>query len=193
VRLAWPSLVRNGEVPRPLSLEMGGVRLPVERTTDVSWSLAADLRRDRGIMLTRLVIRTAARTAATEALRKKHGEWAGVLSSLAGSALERADTRSWGLLPGVVSVVRLTLPAGDCTPLLHAGDGTDTMTVRGPSLTLHAGEVRVASARVWPAARDLEAGLARETAGHNTRETIRDTLRGAATDTLPPAVRTAGH
>jgi len=115
----------------------------------VSNALAEDFRRDVPGMLARSIARAVAKGAVTEALREKHGDWAGTLASLVGSAVERADTRSWQLLPGSIGMIRLTLPAGSHEASIKVGSGLEALTVRLPATTLAAGEVRVLSTRVW--------------------------------------------
>lgn len=78
------------------------------------------------------------------------GEVAGVALNVLGALTERADTRSWSLLPGRLDLVRLRLPAGEHRLELYAGRGgsgerpADTVEVR-----VRPGRVSVASVRLW--------------------------------------------
>ena len=94
------------------------------------------------------------------------GELTGVALNVLGALTERADTRSWNLLPGRLVLVRLRLPAGThrlevVTGPASAGAGgpaprTDAETpagAGGPAGTVEvevpAGGVAVTSVRLW--------------------------------------------
>ncbi len=169
VRVAWPALVRGRAMQRDLSFVRSGVELqfaagsnPLRgREADLSDALAADFQRDRPWMLARAVARALAKGSATEALRAKHGEWAGMLASMAGSAIERADTRSWQLLPERLAVVRLVVPSGRQSAHVRIASAEDgDMIIRIPDVDLAAGETRVVSARVWRSPSDLRPPVA---------------------------------
>lgn len=169
VRVAWPALVRGHAMQRDLSFLVRSVASQADvhasplarQDADLSDALAADFRRDRPWMLSRAVARALAKGAATEALRDKHGEWAGVLASMAGSAIERADTRSWQLLPERLTVVRLVVPAGRQSAAVRLSNGDDgDITIRIPEVDLVAGETRVVSARVWRSGAELRPPVA---------------------------------
>ncbi|MDZ7631095.1 MAG: hypothetical protein U5K74_07045 [Gemmatimonadaceae bacterium] len=145
-------------------------------SVSISDAIAADYRRDRGAILSRTVSRAvtkylAARAveAATEASAKKRSadskkkkgkkdddgaeaaaQAAGLVARLftnaAATALERADTRAWTLLPGTVSVLRLRLPAGTHEVLVDAG-GTQQLSL--PDVVVRGGRTTVISARLW--------------------------------------------
>ncbi len=180
VRVAWPALVRGGALPHRMSLMFGGIDTEFSvggtglgaRGANVSDALEADFRRDRRWMLSRAVARALAKGAATEALREKHGEWAGVLASMAGSAIERADTRSWSLLPERITAVRVVVPSGQQSAAVRvASDEDGDLMVRIPDVVLAPGEVRVVSTRVWRSGADLRPPVAqrRDTSHVRTR------------------------
>ena len=154
VRVAWPALSRPASPVGPMTLLLGeagvaALQRPLGAGADVTNALAEDVRRDRALVLARAITRALAKGVVTDALRDKHGDWAGTLASLAGAALERADTRSWHLLPGSLSVVRLALPAGSHAPSLQVGTDVEALTVTLPPTVLAAGETRVVSTRIW--------------------------------------------
>jgi hypothetical protein len=70
------------------------------------------------------------------------GVWAGILANIAGAATEKADTRSWLLLPAQVQIARIHLPAGEYALCLEALDG------RGRVLEIEEREVRVAPGEI---------------------------------------------
>jgi hypothetical protein len=177
MEIAWPTLVRP-LLPRvPLHVTLTGVQPPpadraTDRATDRevdrgSWTIAqalvgsaspvasvsdavgADARRLRGARIARLTARTVSRMAAVEAVRDQHGEAAGLLAGLLVSAVERADTRAWHLLPGRVTVVRLTVPVGEMSAALLQGDGPNAAVTTLPGVQATAGSVHVRTVRVW--------------------------------------------
>jgi hypothetical protein len=168
--MSWPVLRR----PRPLGF--GPVQVAAEGSrgeaamADVSLSdaIAADYRRDRGAIMTRTVARAVAKYAAARAVeaavdaseKKKDGKkkkknddskeaagmFARLLVNAATTAMERADTRAWTLLPGSVSVLRMRMPAGTHELLVDAA-GTRQLSL--PGVVVRAGRTTVVSARLW--------------------------------------------
>ncbi len=157
LRLAWPALRRT-------ALPTNDVRVAMETTThgfgstygDVSLAVAADLRRARPAMLLRMLARAAAKATLAETLEDEN-EWAGTLFGLVSAGIERADTRSWQLLPGTLRAVRLTVPSGTHQPVIQVGSGTAQVNLRLPAVTLTSGGLAVVDARVW---RDASAMVA---------------------------------
>jgi hypothetical protein len=131
---------------------------PVPVAADLSDAVANDFRRSRPGMLTRGIARAAAKLAlaktAESAAEKKHGDFAGSLTRWTLDAVnvytERADIRQWRLLPGEISVVRLTLPAGGHTLALDLGAAgpLQRRIALGPT-QIAAGKLAFATARVW--------------------------------------------
>jgi len=165
MRLAWPVFRHEPATP-------AGVRLLIDDDTAGSPELATDLsallmrrwERQRPAAMARMVGRGLTKYLLTrEAERsaeRKHGEAAGWLvgrlGNLAGNRLERADTRSWSLLPDRVSLVRLSLPPGEHRLALEVDDGM------GGVRTLDLGPVRVEADRIRTVVRrvwDVDAPL----------------------------------
>ncbi len=118
-------------------------------TADISDAFAADARRQRAARLARLTARTVTRVAVVEAVRDQHGEFAGALAGMLASGLERADTRGWHLLPGRLSLVRVTIPAGKVSSRLVVGAGPNGLPIEVQPFTARAGMAYVLGARVW--------------------------------------------
>ena len=180
VRVAWPALVRARAMEHDMTFTLADGQLKnvsassslAAQGADLSNALAADFRRARPWMLTRAIARSLAKGATTEALREKHGEWAGALASMAGSAIERADTRSWQLLPERLSVVRLMVPAGRQSAAVRIANREDgDLTVRIPEVEVAAGETRVVSTRLWRSNVELRPPVAA------SRDITNDTFR----------------
>ncbi len=153
LEIAWPSLLRPRLPSAPLTLAVNGVRLPVSTvgasSADISDALGADARRLRSARLARLTMRTVTRAVAVDAVREKHGEAAGFLASMLASALESADTRAWHLLPGRLTVHRVTVAAGELSPSLLVGAGPNGVPLALTPFVARAGAVHLIPARVW--------------------------------------------
>lgn len=172
--IAWPVFHRPDPVRwrptvRLASDTAASTSFQAMARADVSDAVVADYQRDAATLMTRAILRAgvkyaAARAAeaAAEAAAKKdekdkddgHWEWLAPLIGnlfggaveLAGHLLERADTRSWALLPGELVVVRMRVPAGIQRVVVEtAGDGRFVLEdVRVP-----AGGVTIRSVRRW--------------------------------------------
>jgi hypothetical protein len=115
----------------------------------VSDAMGADARRLRGARLLRLAARAATRLVAVEAVREEHGDVAGLVAGLVASTLERADTRGWHLLPGHLTVVRLTVPAGRLAVALAQGAGAEVAASPLRAIEATPGSVHVRATRIW--------------------------------------------
>ena len=111
-----------------------------------------------GGILVKAIARTALKYELARGLEKELdkkneilGEIAFLTANAAAAMFERADTRSWHLLPDEVSVVRLRLPIG-VHPLrlqVETGQGGTRLIDLG-EVEVRDGRVHVLSARVWP-------------------------------------------
>jgi len=111
-----------------------------------------------GGILIKAVARTALKYELARGIEKEVdkkneilGEIAFLTANAAAALFERADTRSWHLLPDELSVVRLRLPPGNhpLTLEVETGEG-DTRLVDLGDVNVRDGSVHVLSARVWP-------------------------------------------
>jgi hypothetical protein len=128
------------------------VSLPIDLSACVMDEFAADV----PFVLAKSIARAAARQAIARGLSDAAGgdgevlaDVLGFLVGAAGDAMERADTRSWSLLPGSLGITRLRLPVGEHTIVIDATDagvtpGCDLGTVR-----VEAGRTSILSCRVW--------------------------------------------
>lgn len=112
---------------------------------------AVDARRELGAIIARAAGRAAAKYAVVKAVRDKKGEFAGTLAEFGASLLERADVRSWHLLPSEIVLVRLRLPAGPQRVTLRIGAGAQERSVDVGTVLVRAGSVTVAPVRLWQA------------------------------------------
>jgi hypothetical protein len=124
----------------------------------VSGAVTEEFEDQLGGIMIKMVARTAlkyelARTIEKELDKKDDtlGDIAFLTASAAAALFERADTRSWHLLPDEVSVVRLRLPAGIHPMSLEVEtDGGGTRLIDLGEVEVRDGRVHVLSARVWP-------------------------------------------
>lgn len=117
----------------------------------VSRGVVADFEAERLLIVARTIARGAAKLALTKGAEKKieeKNELAGRLVGLIGNVgnvlLERADTRSWHLLPASVNVLRVDLPPGEHALSVEAGGRTVPVTVRAQP-----GSTVIVPVRAW--------------------------------------------
>jgi hypothetical protein len=161
LKLAWAVPQLEACAPSALRLVLDGdtAGVPVA-ASDLSSAVTRRWDAQRPAMVARMVTRGVAKyLAAREAEKKgnKESEALGWLAAravnLAGNAMERADTRSWSLLPDRISVARLTLPPGehDVKIQVLAADGSVAQTLDLGRVSLAAGGTRIVHRRVWGA------------------------------------------
>jgi len=120
LRLSWPAARRGYQGPE-VRVWVNDSLATVTRVGDLSALSEHELEAQRVAAVTRMVARGIAKymisREAEKKGEKKGGEVAGFLigrlTNLAANELERADTRSWSLLPDQVSMVRAHLPEGE--------------------------------------------------------------------------------
>lgn len=130
--LAIPKLARRSVPVARVELSAGSAVASAEVVEDVN-DIAEKSLNDRLPGITaRAVARMVVKNAAVGETKKRSNELGafGLLANIAmdvGSAVsERADTRTWSLLPGVINMARLPLPAGkhDITATYYSQSGT---------------------------------------------------------------------
>ena len=139
----------TGPTPTIMKPEMRG---------SVSAAVTDEFEDKLGGILIKAVARTALKYELARGIEKEVdkknellGEIAFLTANAAAALFERADTRSWHLLPDELSVVRLRLPPGihPLTLEVETGHG-DTRLIDLGELNVRDGSVHVLSARVWP-------------------------------------------
>jgi hypothetical protein len=109
---------------------------------------SADERRERADLLARAVMRAAAKYAITKAVKDEKGEVAGRIANIGASLLERADVRSWHLLPQEIALVRVRAPTGQHQLQLAIG-GPDASRVELGPINVRPGLTTITAVRLW--------------------------------------------
>lgn len=169
LRLAWPELAAP-VAARPVRgvrpAEAGEVEPALAADADLAGAVAAEFRGGQVGRLARTLLRAAAKQAAAEAVSEAAGgeedgddlgEVLGTAASIFAAAVERADTRSWHLLPARISVLRLRLPPGEhrLTLELETPGADRRREVEIGPVTVRRGRPTVLSRRIWPPASRL--------------------------------------
>lgn len=134
LRLAWPT-IRAAEIPASSSgarLLVGGLASELTGVGDLSALALAELEAERPAMLARLVTRSLAKYLLSREVEKKAekqggelmGFLAGRLMNFAANETERADTRSWTLLPAEIQIVRRRVGMGEVVVNMEVGEST---------------------------------------------------------------------
>ncbi len=184
LQISWPSLLRPRLPSAPIAVELAeasdtsgvptvyAVPQSGAEVAELSDAIGADARRLRGARLARLTARTVTRVAAVDAVRDKHGEAAAAVAGLLASAVERADTRAWHLLPGRLSILRLTVPSGQVHATLRVGGTANGLPLALLPLNAAPGSAHVRSVRVWRDPTGANSGTLADVAGASGRESM---------------------
>ena len=128
-------------------------------TIDLSSVATSEFDARIGGIVAKAIVRAAAKYSIVQAVKKEVkednetlGDIVGLLGNAAAVATERADTRSWHLLPGAIRVARLSLPAGthDVSMELESSPGARPRRIELGEVTVRPGSVTILPNRVWP-------------------------------------------
>jgi len=159
LRLAWPTFREHRPARNNLRLWIDGVPTDVASVAHLSTVVRSDLEEARASILARMVARGVAKYLLARELErtaeKRGGELLGFvtgrMANVAAVEMERADTRSWSLLPDELAIARLRLPEGSYAVAI------ETLAPTGESLEwrdlgevrVKAGKLSVLNQRVW--------------------------------------------
>lgn len=158
LRVAWPRLRQVPLPPGRPALVVGRIRTSPRARGDVTAGVRRDFEEGALGRLSRAVLRGAAKYAVAETLEDEvskedetAGKVVGGVVNLGTALLERADTRSWHLLPGRIHLLRATVPPGTHVPVVELeGDGGSPLrSVEMEPVAVPPGGVVVASVRIW--------------------------------------------
>jgi hypothetical protein len=109
--VALPVMVATTSTHRRARLLVDGEATETELVEDISALAKLTFDEEAGRRTIRTIARALAKYFAVKEV-KKRDEFLGWVANITGSATERADTRSWTLLPDRIHMARLRLPAG---------------------------------------------------------------------------------
>ena len=143
------SSVRRAErvVGEPMLLVDGATVASVRVAALLDEATIADEGRERTALLARAVARAAAKYVVTKAVRDKKGQVAGSIANIGASLLERADNRSWHLLPQEITLLRVHAPAGQRQ--LQLAIGSEERRIELGPVSVRAGMVSITAVRLW--------------------------------------------
>ncbi len=146
--VALPSVRRSPRSAGGTTMFVDGASAVALRvSTLVDDAVTADEQRERASFLTRATARAAAKYVIAKAVKDKKGEVAGSIANIGASLLERADIRSWHLLPQEVSLLRVRMPAGQHS--LQVAVGAESARVDVGTVSVRAGLTTIAAVRLW--------------------------------------------
>jgi hypothetical protein len=156
LKVAWPAYRADYRPTRRARLTVADETVSFGTTADLSRGVIAEFESERALIVARTIARGTAKLALTKGAERSiedKSEVAGMLVGLIGNIgsllLERADTRSWHLLPAGLSVARVRLPAGDHELSIDLGNiGTDG-AMPGQPVTVEAGRITILPVRTW--------------------------------------------
>ena len=150
IAIAFPALRPSARARGTAGLDVdGSVRETVRIAGVVDDAASADERRDRIAVLARATARAGAKYALSKTVKDKKGETAGTLANYGASLLERADVRSWHLLPQSVELLRAHVPAGARIVRVQLTDGASARTIELGTVVVRAGTLTILPYRMW--------------------------------------------
>jgi uncharacterized protein len=156
LKVAWPVYVNGRGVQRAQAIA-GGEEISFTTVADISRGVIADFEAERALLAARTIARGTVKLAlakgAERKLEEKHetaSRIVGLLGNISNVLTERADTRSWHLLPTAIAIARLELPAGShdvAVEISNAIGGTGLLST-GP-ITVQPGILTIVPVRAW--------------------------------------------
>ncbi|MCL7967994.1 MAG: hypothetical protein M8867_00005, partial [marine benthic group bacterium] len=133
--------------------------VPTRLTIDLSSVATSEFDARIGGIVAKAIVRATTKYLVVKAVKeevkeedKTLGTIFGFLGNAAAVATERADTRSWHLLPGAIRVARLSLPTGvhDIAVELEPYRNAKPVRIDLGEVRIRPGSVRILSLRSWP-------------------------------------------
>jgi hypothetical protein len=172
LKVAWPEMRRSSEPIRgakisarsqsALDPDLTVPTIPTVRTVlNLDLSSAAMSAYDDVIVgiVAKTIARATGKYLLVQAVKEEakeedetSGFLVGLLGNAAAAASERADTRSWNLLPGTIRIARMTLPSGvhSIELALDALQQKEPLRVDLGEVAVRPGSVTILPIRSWP-------------------------------------------
>lgn len=148
LRVSFPSMRRAPRFTGEPTMMIDGERKLATRVgTVLDDAVSADEGRERTALLGRAVARAAAKYAVTKAVKDSKGEVAGSIANIGTAFMDRADIRSWHVLPQTVTLLRVRVPAGQRVVHVNVDDGMEGVDLG--EVLVRPGQLMIVSARVW--------------------------------------------
>lgn len=118
VPISWPVLEPVNTLSLPLALSVDGNSMPLTLLTDVNLMARRALSDEMPGIIVRSSTRAIAKAAAQKAVQDNAqsmgavGSLLSLATTITAVATENADERTWRMLPGTFSIVRMSLPIG---------------------------------------------------------------------------------
>jgi hypothetical protein len=145
----------EGESPAPFD----SIAVPTRLTIDLSSVATSEFDARIGGIVAKAIVRATTKYLVVKAVKeeikeedKTLGTIFGFLGNAAAVATERADTRSWHLLPGAIRVARLPVPAGthSIAVELEPYRNAKPRRIELGEVSVRPGSVTILSLRSWP-------------------------------------------
>ncbi|WP_101758200.1 COG3014 family protein [Oceanicoccus sp. KOV_DT_Chl] len=111
IALAVPVYPASLYYPQSLTVNIAGKNYRTEMIENIETLARQDLNQAMPAITAAAMTRMLAKYQVTHDVQKSQGELAGLLVNIAGSLSERADLRSWNMLPSSIQVARVIIPA----------------------------------------------------------------------------------
>lgn len=182
----------------PSAVTLGDVTLKAAAVADLNVMARRALKDEMPGMMARGVVRALAKGMVQDQVSKAAGPLGGLVGVVAAAASEQADDRMWRTLPGIVSVARGYLPAGEHKLMVDGRDTGQVVKVSGQYMlvpvTLQGGSVVVGQATSFGQVAAAPAAAAPAAAAPAAATTTTTTSTPAAAPAKPaprPAPRPA--
>lgn len=119
-----PALLFRFPDPCPLRIEIDGVNTPFQGAFDIGAAKSLELEKKLPTILAKVVARRLIRRACIGVVENKNETTGGLLDLAAfiANTCEKADTRSWDILPRLIEVAKVQLPDSPHTlKIIHKG------------------------------------------------------------------------
>ena len=153
LRMSWPVMYAPATPTRTFRFVVDSTAVAAGMSADISSSVLSDFQREQPAIVARTIARAATKYLATKSAEKsagkKHqalGDVVGAVANITAALTEQADTRSWHLLPGSLTLLRTRVPAGQHQLRLDCSAGAP---IELGTVVLRPGQLVVLSKRVW--------------------------------------------